>query len=249
MAASKTTRDLTDIAKNVLQTRERTREQAAGALMSAIRDLFPDRYEELRALGVQLESELDYPPEDFGVDPRAVQRNNEEAESRFLRGVQDWTSRNGVSCEAMNKAAAECATGDTSGGLYMDAHFDDKGHLVFHNTPSITAYPYNETRKEFLKRARQHYDRRVRLLKAPGETFGPVKRTHDHFRYLAVHLVGKTSYAEIADEPDEFKVAAASVKTVAGEARKVAQLIGLPGIRGPRPGSHLRKAPIKGSSS
>ena len=204
MAASKTTRYLTDIAKDVLQTPERTREQVAWELMSAIRDLFPDRYKELRALGVQLEDEVDYERDD----------DNQEAEVRFLRGVQDWTSRYGVFCEAMNEAAAKCATGDTpDGGLYLDAHFDDKGHLVFRGTPSITAYPYNETRKEFLKRAGQYYDELAsRYADQDGVKRGPVKRNRDHFRYLAAHLVDEKSYADIADKPDEFKVAAASVK-------------------------------------
>lgn len=238
MADSPSKPHLPIIAKNVLQTPERTREQAAWALLYAVRELFPDRIAELRAVGNQAADEY---IDELDENDKA----NQEAAGRFRRGVQDWTSKNGMSCDAVNRAAAGYAVGDTpSAGRYVDADINDPDFID--RTPSITARPYNETRQEFLTRAAEYFEHVVQHYAAKhGVKRGPVKREgEDHFRYLAAHLVGQCSWAEIARQHARFNVDATSAKTVAGEARKTARLIGLP-LRakpGPRPGSRLRRA-------
>jgi hypothetical protein len=236
MAKSK--RHLPDIAKNVLQDPARTQEQAAWELLYAVGDLFPDRIKELRALGERLVS--DYYDELGDTHP-----DNRQAEDHFTSAVRDWTAKNRISCVRVDEAAVKYAVGNSpSAGLYIDVDPDDPGFID--RTPSITARPYNETRQEFLKRAAEYYDQLARRYAEQGATRGPVKRQgSDHFRYLAAHLVGAYSFAQIAREHARFQLdAVVTEKTVAGEARKTARLIGLAlrNIPGPRPGSRPRRA-------
>jgi hypothetical protein len=72
----------------------------------------------------------------------------------------------------------------------------------------MPASPVTETLDEFLARARHHYRETETWLRARGMTDRPIKRELDHFRYLAVHLIGGHSWAEIA---------AGEVASLAGE--------------------------------
>lgn len=239
MVDSPSRRHPPDFAKNVLQTPARTREQVAWQLLYAVRELFPERLAELRAVGERAADEyIDELDEN--------DRTNREVADRFRRGVHDWTSKNGMSCDAVNNAAAAYAVGDApSVHRYIDADIRDPDFVD--RTPSITARPYNETRQEFLTRATEYFERVVELYaRKHGVKRGPVKREGtDHFRYLAAHLVGGHSFADIAREPDRFQLdAVVDQKTVAGEARKVARLIGLDLrlVPGPRPGRPIARA-------
>jgi hypothetical protein len=236
MAESKTKRHLPDIAKNVLQDPDRTREQAAWELLYAVQDLFPERIQGLRDLGERLAS-------DYNGEADESDDHNKQVEDQFTRAVRDWAATNRISCAAVDDAAAKYVGGTPSVDVFVDADVDDPDFID--RTPSITAGPYNETRQEFLKRAGKYYDDLAQRYVEQGATRGPVKRDGgDHFRYLAAHLVGGFSFADIAGDPARFSVAAASKKTVAGEARKTARLIGLAlrTVPGPRPGSRSRRA-------
>jgi hypothetical protein len=219
-----------DIAKNVLQDPARTQEQAAWELLCAIRDLYPERTALLRAIGEQLAEQYD---EELAEDDL----ENLAAEGRFLQSVRDWTDANGITCESVNEAAKLWATKQSPEvGLYGDVDFEDPQGRG--RTPSLTAYPFNETREEFVERAGRYYDEIRRTFDAAGVTSGPIKRNRDHFRYLAAHLVGRVSFAEISRSHETLGIAAVAEKTVAGSAREVAQMLGLPlrNIPGPKPG-------------
>jgi hypothetical protein len=230
----RTPRTLPDITKNVLQDPARTREQAAWELLHAVDDLFPATTAQLRSLGERYVNEHEGELPDDHPD-------NLAAELRFLRAVADWTTANAIACESVNDAAEKWAVGESpSAGLYVDAEFDGPEFRIL--SASISAYPHTETREEFLAKAGRHYDEVSRAFQAAGAKRGPVKRSVEHFRYLAVHLVLGVSFADIAATPERFGVPAATATTIAGEVRKVAQLIGLPlrNLPGPKPGTRRK---------
>jgi hypothetical protein len=108
--------------------------------------------------------------------------------------------------------------------------------------------PLRETLDEFLDRARQHYRETKTFYEQHGFTRAPVKREVDHFRYLAAHLVGGYSWAQLADGDTPLNLPVKSEKTIAGEARKAAALIrlSLRPVPGPRPGSPRRPSAKRG---
>lgn len=226
------------IFRNVVQSPSRTVEQAAWELLWAIDGLFPSKTRELRAIAQRLWSEAADEAEEH--DPRNV-----AASERFVRSIRKWTLANKISSLAVDLAVEKWATDadQTCSGLYLLDEFDENGNLV-RRGPTLSAYPFNETREEFLEKAGKYYDEVVRLGEQRGAKAGAVKRDVDHFRWLAAHLVGGYSYADIADpERNRLGLSAQSEKTVAGECRKLATLIGisLPMSPGPRPGLSIKR--------
>lgn len=225
-----------DISRNVLQDPARTKEQAAWQLLYAICELFPERLKALREIGERFASAYIHElPEE---DPE-----NRQALSGFERAVDEWTEWNRIRCPTTIDAAREFACGGSpSAGLYLDAHFDASGQLVIADD-GITAYPYNETRYEFLKKAGAYYDRLAERYMRDGATRGPVKRDLEHFRYLAAHLVGGYTWAELAYGDTPLQLPRGEQQSVADGARRVAKLIGilLAGNRGPRKGTRRHR--------
>lgn len=168
------------------------------------------------------------------------------------RRVAAWTSAHHVACPAVNDVAAKIVGGcwGPEGAVIWTVSLGGETgnpveELDLLGGRGIHAHPFEETFEEFLGRAGRHYKEvKTRLIKA-GYQPQAVKRDRDHFRYLAAHLLGGYSFAEIADGETGFRLLPSkkSPKTVAGEARKVAQLIGieLPKAPGPRRGSRRRR--------
>lgn len=207
------------LSRSVLSSSQRAdKEDAAWELLDAVSDLFPERFAELEALGLD-------PAYDDLED-----RYGEQYDDLGDR-VSDWTLQNGISCSAVNEVATRIAAGEQTPGFWFTIPTEEP--------PTIHADPSRETRSEFLDRAGRHYDEMVTHYSEQGFRKRPIKRERDHFRWLAAQLVGRQTCAEIA-ERDDLNPLNLSEKTIAGEARKVAGLIGIsmPSTRGPRPGSH-----------
>lgn len=193
-------------------------EEAAWDLMTAVQALYPERFAKLRSL----------------------QSVPDLADKR--RGAQDWAAANNISCPAVSWVAELIAGGQEEPGesfsitIYADQH----GQLIPEPEP-IQARPKDQTLEEFLDRARRHYRDVREWLVARGESRRPIKHERDHFGYLAAHLIGDHSWAQIARGETGLNLPKMSQKTVAGEARKAAALVGLllSPQRGPRPGSKV----------
>jgi hypothetical protein len=237
MAAAKSKGYPPDFSRNVLQHQERTREQAAWELLSAVRDLFPDRFLELRDFRdlIPLVYEGDADLNDAGI---------QASEARFWDAVCEWTSKNGIASEVVNRVAAERALGNTVGGGVTCGYLDEHGNEV--EPPSLWVDPFTEEREDFLRRADRFYREVVEFYRkrTGAKPPGAVKRNLEHFRWLAAHLVGGCSFARIADGDNPFGLSASSDKTVAGECGKLAALIGISMLvsPGPRRGCPIRKA-------
>lgn len=219
------------LAKSVLSSsRRKVQELAAWELLAAVRDLFPDRFAELRALRDWLE--------DDSVNDRGGEDDTADADE-FRRRVREWTSKNNVSCSAVDRVAAEIAVGNT-GPEPVLTEVRHVGGESIDTTPPIHAKPFDETLNEFVDRARMHYNEVRGSFLERGFKKRPAKREHDHFRYLVAHLIGGYSWAAIERNYAQLKVSKKSPKTIAGEARKTARLIGIDLSKkpGPRPGSH-----------
>ena len=214
------------------------REHAAWKLLDAVRELFPQKFAELEDLR--------------GVYNTFEREEEEELDYQVWR----WTTEKRISCDAVNKAAYEFAEGrngpvpvtlvlgtDTI-NLVADPPRDRMSESIKANEglQAIEACPLDETLEEFIARATGHYRRKRDFLKGHG--FERIrKRESDHFSYLAVHRVADYSWQEIAkgkalnEHGEPFTFPAKDVKTIAGEAQKIATLLGLPpGKRGRRPG-------------
>lgn len=230
---------------NVLQRRER----AAWSILDAVRELFPQKFaalEDLRSMYDTFER---------------------EEEEELYDQVWLWTEQNRISCDAVNKAALEVAEGRNGPPPTMLVLTTDKIRLGRANPGSveisdslktreglsaIEADPLHETLDEFLIRAKEHYHRKREFLKRHG--FERIrKRESDHFRYLVVHRIGGYTWDEIkeckalGEDGKPFTFPSKSLKTIAGEAGKLAKLLGLaPGRRGRRLGSRdkTRRRPV-----
>lgn len=224
-----------EIAKPLVQTTERTREQAAWELLWAIKRLYPDRITPLRAIGHALRDASDFDWVDS--DPRYV-----EPERTFEKAVEQWTVAQNVSCDAVDQAVKDFALGNTPSGGLTVGYIDERGREF--RPPTLTAYPHTETREEFLAKADRYYNSVVEFYTRRGDTFGTVKRELEHFDWLAAHYVGGLSFSNIAKGKTPFHFTGKSEKTVAGECRKLAALIGLPPRprRGRRPAAPVTRA-------
>src|SRR6266542_4258564 len=142
--------------KNVVQAASRTSEQAAWELLNAINELFPEKINELCALGDRLRAEVN-------DEAEPNDRGNVAADARFLRGVRDWTAANNIASASVDDAAEKWATGnEPEHRFYLVDEFDQSGNLI-KKAPTLTAYPYNETRDEFLEKAGKYYDQMVQV--------------------------------------------------------------------------------------
>jgi hypothetical protein len=192
-------------------------EDAAWDLLDAVGELFPEAFYELG-------------PEDAPDD--VVDQLDD---GQLLASIEEWTLRHRLACPAVDSVALQIAFGREP-SLPMMVMRDGKRV----QPPSITAWPAHETIDEFLGRAKRHYNSVRQDFLQRGYKPRPIKRERDHFRYLAAHLVGGYSWAEIARGKTPFTFSATrDAKTIAGEARKAARLVGisLSSKRGPRRGS------------
>src|SRR5258708_5984191 len=122
-------------AKNVLQLADRTTEQAAWEVLYALGELLPKKLEELRSISRQL---TPGPEED--IDSR-----------NLTRQIQLWAWKKKFPSRAVEEAGckSEWETNGPAIGL-VAGRMSNRGDFVF-DEPSITAYPFNETRTAFLK--------------------------------------------------------------------------------------------------
>jgi hypothetical protein len=225
--------------KDVLQTESRIREEAAWALLRTVEELFPEKISELKKLTARLNG---MPTEDEVGDAA-----EEEGARIFeaVRGeVQRWTSENRIACPAVDDAALYlvCGNDGPETGVVL-TYTDERERQQW--VPSLIAFPHNETRDEFVQRASAYYDEVIRLLES-GSTKGAVKRDLDHFRCLVARYVGGHSAAAISrgEVPGLKLTRHLTATTIAGEVRKLADLIGISRsyTPGPRRGSkHQRK--------
>ena len=188
---SKRTRQPTDIARNVVQDPDPHEKQAASRnCCTTIGELYLGRLEALSEIGTRLASE--YNPELSDPDePSEDAPENQQAVSRFERAVDEWAAQNQVRCAAVIDAAEEFArvAAPQACACPQISIATGEAELILRDS-GITAFPHNETRDEFLKKAGQYYDALVRRWVGRGAKRGPIKREHDHFMYLAAHLVG-----------------------------------------------------------
>lgn len=184
----------------------------------AVQDLYPERFAAL----LSLRSVID------------------DAERSRL--AHQWVADNRLACRAVETAAHDIADGqDEPGETATATVWVDENRQVVKPPDPIQAMPRNETLEEFVERAREQYHRMRQWLQERGVKPRPVKRELDHFRYLAAHVIGGASWAQIARGDTGLSLPRKDQKTVAGEARKAAAMVGLPlrATRGPRPGSKL----------
>jgi hypothetical protein len=212
------------LSRSVLSgSRDADHEIAAWDFLDAVRELFPDRFADLETQWLGLE----------GPDSAALNLDDLDETAAA------WALENRISCDAVNAVLRQIVRGlDGEGTVvrYFDKHLEE---IKF---PSITAAPTQETLDEFLSRARKQYKQIRNSFLKGGYRARPTKREADHFRYLAANLVGGYSWAQMARRETPFTFSASrAAKTIAGEARKAALLIGiaLPTSPGPRPGSRL----------
>jgi hypothetical protein len=216
---------------------------AASAFLDAVCDMFPDRFAALETLGRS------------HLEDAEMRGSNSEDDDHFLvygqpfgaaydglhERVYEWTSENGISCAAVDKAATLNAAGQQVPDVFFIEveRLDKSGNPLPEQPPSIQVWPFNETLEQFLERARRHYKEVLDWYGQRGFKKRPIKRESDHFRWLAAYLVGGRPWAQIAEDED-LNPLRLSEKTIAGEARKVALLIGIPlrNTPGPRRGSH-----------
>jgi hypothetical protein len=226
--------------RKLLHDPDQVRLEATFELFLAIRDLFPTEFAVLLELRDRHRSEIrTWDDED--------EPDNTDVDARFLAGVTTWTSRYGLSSELLDYAFADFSAGNwPSRGLLWGIENADGNHVA---PPFLHTDPSNETREEFQHRAGLFHDKVAEWYRkrSGGDPPRLVKRNLEHFRWLAAHLVGGMSYEDIAksaSESDQLGLSVQSPKTVAGECRKVAELIGisLPDKPGPRSGRKLKPA-------
>lgn len=229
------------LSRRVLQSEGRTKEHAAWLLMLALEELLPDRIEKLVSITRGLHTDTASLKALF--EPFSLDRS--DTKKWIQARVNEWCETNNIACEAVEHAAACWAVGFSGPSILDIGGIADKDGAEI-DTPTLTADPHNESKDEFLKRAADYYDRVVHFFGGSSK-LKVVKRELSHFRYLVAHVVGGCSFAQIADGENPFKLAAKSAKTVAGECRKLAALIGvpMPSTPGPRPGRSIRKATLR----
>jgi hypothetical protein len=220
-----------DFERDLLQYEPRTSEQFAWTLLYAVKDLFPDRIAELEVIGdrfrLQYVEEL---PEDDPI--------NLEAEAGFARWITEWSERNGIACPAVHEAAEHYALneGPSGGVLLID-------------WPSIEVRPAYQTRADFLRQAGELYDSTARdLANRLGGRFGQVKHSDsEHFRYLAAHLVGRCTWAEVANGDTPFHLRIGDQRAIAAGAKHIAAIleIPMPKRRGARKGARRHPRPAR----
>jgi hypothetical protein len=231
----------TALTKHVLQAEWRTGKQAAWELLLAVKELFPERIDQLVLQIRELTRGQNLPV----LRDRFEWRFEDQAEDATIatieRCVNEWTATNHISSPEVEMAAARLALGFSKPDIArVIGTTDDEGNEI--DPPALTAYPFDETKEEFLKRAAKYFDEVVQFYRSEPKR-RPIKRDVVHFKDLVAYLVGGYSWAEIAHGKTPFGLPRRSEKTVAGEARKTAALLGLalPTRRGPRPGTRRHR--------
>jgi hypothetical protein len=212
--------------RNLLHDPDIVRQQLASQLLSAVEELFPDRYQELTKLSGLLP--IVYEGEDGYSDDELAAQNG-----RFWSAVCEWTKKNRLSSEVVNHVAAQTALENPVGSGIVFRFIDEDGKWF--TPPVLQVNPYEEGRDDFIRRAGRYYDDLAERCQRGGGLRGPVKRDLEHFKWLAARLVGDFTYARIADGDNGLGLSAASEKTVAGECRKLATLLGIPVPASPDP--------------
>ena len=214
------------MSRRVLSGSEReTQEDAALDFLDAIEELFPDRFAEIGRLYQAFETPYD-DEENGEADDDITQLQEPAAE---------WARRHHIFCDAVADVAWQIAAGFLGSSPALTRHFDKDGRMI--ELPAITALPNEETVEEFVARAKEHYGDMRKWFLQRGYKQRPVKREREHFKYLAAHLVGEFSWAQIAAGKTGLPLSIRTASTVAEEARKAALLIGLP--MPPKPGPRL----------
>lgn len=217
MASSKVSAKRGRLSRNVLGSGF-LHEEAAWDFLAVVRDLFPERFAELKAL-------------------ESITDRDERA-----KRAREWVVQNHISCSAVDEVAALIASGqDEPFESFSISVYADKNGQLIERPPPIGASPQDETLDEFVHRAKQYYHEVREWFEQRGVKKRPTKHGLDPFRYLAAHLIGGYSLATIARGETRFQLPIKSDKTIAGEARKAAHLVGisLPNTPGPRRGSKL----------
>jgi hypothetical protein len=223
------------LSKHVLQLEWRTRELYAWELLRAVEELFPERIQGLKSItsGFDLEKlreRLDIP----------ILDEEQQFLERLERRVHKWTEANKIASPTVDQVASRFSLGFAAPAEAIVGTIDDQGNEL--QPPSLLAYPYDETKREFLARARLYWDEVLQFYQDPQKP-KPAKRDLVHFRDLVAFLIGGYSWAEIAGGRTPFRLPHRSDKTVAGEARKLGSLLGIsmPVHRGPRPGTRRHR--------
>lgn len=210
---------------HLVSSPSQNQQDAAWEFLTAVRELFPPKYEELEALGSdQYFEDLEEPWDQRWNELGAI--------------VGQWTATNRIACPAINHIAMRIAAGQQ---LPDHAYFlditDEDGNPI-RQPAAIRARP-NETRDKFLERAKAHFSEMRQFYLEHGLKEAPLKREREHFRFLAAHLIGGHSFADITQGRTPFKFPSVQYTTVTSGARDAARLIGisLPTKPGPRPGS------------
>src|SRR5688572_16183499 len=135
------------LAKRVLRSRSRTQEQLAWELLVAVRELYPEKIEELLEIGSALDVENLRQNFDFRFF-----KSLKPAFEPLDKHVTDWVRANGIECAAMTDAARRFVLGET-GPREVTIALELGPHGEPVEPPSITAKPHEETKTEFLRRA------------------------------------------------------------------------------------------------
>jgi hypothetical protein len=235
MTSEKSTQHLPYFARNVLQELSRTKQEAAWELLAAIKELFPDRFQELRGIGDRLVDESD-------PDVEEDHPINVEAANRFFTAVAKWTKECRITSKIVNDVAADVALRKSIEPVFFRGYFDQHGKHV--EPPSLEDVdPHDEGREQFIERATRHYDALVEFYRdGTRDRLGVVKRDLQHFRYLAARLVGDYSWAELANQETPLGLPKATESSISEGARQAAALVDIDWTtkRGQRKGGRRR---------
>jgi hypothetical protein len=216
------------LAEPLVSTSLQLEENAAWELLDAVRELFPEKFAELDAIGYEAYDKGVYSPVELPDD--------------LKERVWNWTEENGIACDAVDDVALRFAGGMDWPRRSLTKVRTASGEPV-DTTPSIHANPFDETLDEFVARAKRHYNEATALFRNQGYKKGPFKHQEsDHFRYLAAQRVGGYSLARIADGQTPLNLPVKDQRTIAEGVRETAHLIGLPIGKPGRPRSRVPPA-------
>lgn len=209
--------------KAVSRPETRTKEMASWELLWAVSDLFPRKIQRLLALRRR---EFGPPPEQTRPEDRARYEAAEiEGAERF---VSVWLRRNRIFSPLMLRVALEFVAEEVPSFDSPPMRLSKDGRVEF---PSgICANPRREPLSAFLKRAEEHYRAVERFTGSKLEERRAKFKSRDPFRYLAAHLVGGFTIAEIAHQDTPFDtslIPAAQQQTISQQIHAVAELVGI----------------------
>jgi hypothetical protein len=219
---------------------------AASEMLEAVGRLFPEALRELESIGRTLIPPVDESPT-FNDQPESDAAEGPwepEWVPAVAAAVSDWAKRHHLTSQTMERAAYRWAVGAVDGDTVDRGRLGPDGEELL--PPTIMADPFNETSEAFARRAAAHYQEVDAFWREGGASRG--SRNHIAYHYLAAHLVGHHTWAEIAHGHTEFDpeiLPRTSEQNVSEQARKIAAILGisLSTKRGPRKGAprHLRQ--------